>query len=279
MNFMSKSLKPSEIPTSEPFDWQYKVEGNPKGIPILWFHGFMGNSHDWLDLTRHHFSDFCNVMVDLPGHGLTHLPSQMNFSEALKTLVNQLGNAGIEFCISVGYSMGGRVLFHLHENHPAFIKAQVFLSSAPGLKSQTERDARAQADKQLMNRLDSEGFTPFLEDWYAAELFGNIRDNPRLYMDLISSRCHNEINQLRRSLILMGNGALPSLWGSLKNISVPTLLLTGELDSKYYQLNQEMHDRIPGSAHYQIEEAGHAFHLEKPVETALRLRQFLGEII
>ena len=276
---MSKFSKCSVNQASSHFEWSYKLTGDIDGVPLLWLHGFMGSGQDWLELTQNHFTDFCNILVDLPGHGESTLATGMTFTSMLDTLIDQLELSGIEAFIPIGYSMGGRMAFHLQANAPEKVKAQILLSSAPGLKTQLEREQRVRADGKLMDKLESMGFKAFLAEWYSSQLFGSIRNNPDLMDILTQKRSSNDVEQLRRSLSLMGNGALSSQWENLKNMTAPTLLITGESDEKYAHLNQEMHSKIPGSIHQQIKEAGHAFYLEKPLETARIIRDFLSEII
>ncbi|MCF7826272.1 MAG: 2-succinyl-6-hydroxy-2,4-cyclohexadiene-1-carboxylate synthase [Candidatus Marinimicrobia bacterium] len=261
------------------FEWNFRRVGKDDGTILLWLHGFLGSGADWLDLVKNHFSDYCNIMVDLPGHGQNAIPAEVEFSNILESLVKQLELAGVEKFIPIGYSMGGRLAFHLHHYIPERIQTMIFLSSAPGLKSNIARQERIIQDQQLMTRLERTGFSAFLPEWYSAGLFGNIKLNSLLFSQLCQDRSKNDVSQLRQALELMGNGALPSLWGSLKEISVPTLLLSGEKDSKYFQLNQEMNQLLPDSMHLQVSDAGHAFHLEKPLETARLIRHFLSETI
>ena len=264
---------------SSTYDWKYRIEGNTEGYPLLWLHGFLGAGEDWLELVRTHFSDYCNILVDLPGHSGSIMPTDSIFANMLTALPQQLSNSGFEMFTPIGYSMGGRIGFHLQQLAPEKIPALVFLSSAPGLKTRNEREQRTIDDVQLMNKLASIGVSPFLKEWYSSDLFGKIKNNAILFSELCHTRSNNDTEKLRQALALMGNGALPSLWDNLEDIAVPTLLMTGELDSKYFQLNQEINQKIAGSIHNQVADAGHAFHLEKPLETARIIRHFLSEII
>ncbi len=257
----------------------FRIVGNTEAQPLLWLHGFMGSGNDWLDLARSHFPDYCNILLDLPGHGKTRIPTDPVLTNMLSEMILDLARTGYEKFIPIGYSMGGRVGFHLHQLAPERIPAFVFLSSAPGLKTRDERDQRILDDEHLMDKLESVGFEAFLKEWYAAPLFGDLKNNSSLLSTLCQKRSTNDPKLLRKALALMGNGALPSLWGSLKNIGASTLLVTGELDSKYSNLNQKMNQEISGSIHQSIANAGHAFHLEKPLETARIIRHFLSEKI
>jgi len=261
------------------FAWDYRFEGKNEGFPLLWLHGFMGTGDDWLDLIQNHFSDYCNILINLPGHSGSAIPANLPFTDILDSLIKQLKHSGFDKFIPIGYSMGGRLAFQLQQHVPERIPALVFLSSAPGLKTKHERQQRILDDKALIDRLENIGFAEFLQEWYSAGLFGALKHNSNLFTKLCHTRSHNDVKQLRLALAVMGNGALPSRWNRLQDILVPTLLMTGALDSKYCQLNQEIYQQISGSIHRLISDAGHAFHLEKPLETARLIRHFLSEII
>ncbi len=272
-------MKVSVKQINSTFKWHYRVEGNSTGYPLLWLHGFMGSGLDWVEFVHQYFNDYNNILLDLPGHGGSALPASLDFSTILDSLLIQLETMEIQDFIPIGYSMGGRLGFHIYDLAPEQIKGLVFLSSAPGLKTRDARKMRQTDDDRLMDRLEEMGFESFLKDWYSAPLFGDLKSNPRLFEYLCQARSDNDITQIRRSLELMGNGALPSLWSKLNSIAVPTLLVSGGLDAKYDALNGEMNLLMPGSQHYPVKDAGHAFHLEKPLETARIIRHFLRETI
>jgi 2-succinyl-6-hydroxy-2,4-cyclohexadiene-1-carboxylate synthase len=50
----------------------------------------------------------------------------------------------------------------------------------------------------------------------------------------------------------------------LSALQLPTLLLAGELDSKFVTINQQMAAQIPNARLEIIEGAGHTTHLERP---------------
>ena len=77
-------------------------------------------------------------------------------------------------------------------------------------------------------------------------------------------RLKNNSTGLVNSLRGMGTGQQPSLWSSLSALSVPTLLLTGALDRKYVNINEQMVLQIPNSMLRIIPDTGHNIHLEKP---------------
>ncbi len=262
-------------PEASNFNWHFTTFGNSAGIPLLWLHGFLGSACDWRSLVEEHFTEYCNILVDLPGHGKTHLPKELEYAKLLKQLKLQLSLAGYHTFIPIGYSMGGRIALHLQQQFHESIPALIGLSTAPGLKTAQERQQRQNSDTELMNKLDRVGFTTFLKEWYELPLFQSLYQNDKQIFWLMTTRSDNDPEQLKRSLQCLGNGALPSLWEKLPYMELPVLLISGALDQKYCEFNHEMTAQLPYAQHEILAAGDHAFHLEKPLETAHLIKQFL----
>ncbi len=76
----------------------------------------------------------------------------------------------------------------------------------------------------------------------------------------------------------MGTGAQPSLWQKLPDLSLPVLLLTGELDPKFCGIGKEMAPLFPQAKHITMSGAGHTMHLEKPTQYTQTVVSFLENI-
>lgn len=239
----------------------------------------MGSSQDWKPLVNDHFSDYCNILVDIPGQGESNLNNNNEFRELLNDLLDQLKSAGFDQFIPIGYSMGGRIAFHIQNRYPKHIPAMVGLSAAPGLLTESERATRRTSDLALMDELEQVGFDTFLRKWYSLSLFQSIGKNSHLIEALIRSRSQNDSVQLSKTLLVFGNGAMKPLWDDLPSMNIPVLLLSGALDKKYCGINSEMLSHLPMGEHHTIENADHAFHLEKQLDTANLIRHFLRQVI
>jgi len=259
--------------------WNLNFRGDITGFPLLWLHGYMGSSEDWKPLVDVYFSNYCNILVDIPGHGKSSLNPGQVLNDLVDDLFEQLRSGGFGRIILLGYSMGGRIALHIQHCYPTHIQAIVGLSSAPGLRSRAARLNRQESDSVLMDELEEIGFQSFLKTWYSLPLFQSIGKNVELMQTLIPTRSKNDPHQLRRSLEIFGNGAMLSHWDDLAEMDLPILLLSGALDQKYCQINQEMLSLLPQGEHQIIDHADHAFHLEKPLDTANLIRHFLRQVI
>ena len=259
--------------------WHIQSAGPKSDYQLVWFHGFMGSSKDWLGEISSPFSDYTNIYIDLPGHGQSRLMGTETYQALLTGLKDQLLQLNAKKTILIGYSMGGRVALHFQHLFPEWVHAFVGLSTAPGLRSQEEREQRQAADEGLIHKLREQGFEKFLQLWYGLPLFHTIKNHPELLRSLTQSRANNDPEQLGLALKALGNGALPSLWPNLEQVNIPTLLGCGGEDSKYGKITDEMQLQLPLAETFTISGASHAFHLEKPLETAAAIRHFLSNTI
>jgi 2-succinyl-6-hydroxy-2,4-cyclohexadiene-1-carboxylate synthase len=254
------------------YKFNYRFSGSFNQPLILFLHGFMGNCHEFdtaISLLSQHF--YC-LTVDLPGHGKTQVLDSDEYytiPNTAKGIINLLDTLNISQCFLVGYSMGGRLALYLTLYFPERFTQVILESASPGLASEIERLERVKTDNQIANKLTrisqeaNNNFTVFLSRWYSQTIFGNIKNHPQ-FEQLITSRLENNPNQLAKSLRWMGTGKQPSLWGEIKALQQPILLLVGEYDQKFIDINQKMADICKSCQLKIIPNTAHNIHFENP---------------
>ena len=181
---------------------------------------------------------------------------------ALVRLMAQLGHDTFDL---LGYSMGGRTALFTAVNYPDKIDRLILESASPGLKTAEEREARRAADNALAGRIERDGIESFVDFWASISLWESQETLPAPAKEnLRQLRLSNTPAGLSNSLRGMGTGQQPSLWPKLKDLTVPTFLLTGELDKKFCAIGAEINLELPDSHHYIVPNAGHTIHLEQP---------------
>src|SRR5690606_23314286 len=109
-----------------------------------------------------------------------------------------------------------------------------------------KRKTRAAQDGALALQLAamtprSREFRAFLEDWYDQPLFASLKQHPEMRATLIARRhAHGNPALLARSIRALGTGVQPDLWPALPELTMPTLLITGELDRKFSIIAEDM---------------------------------------
>ena len=135
------------------------------------------------------------------------------------------------------------------------------MSASPGIADAADRSARRAADDQLARSVERLGVDAFLEHWLAQPLFATL---PRDRSGIDDRRAANTVESLTHQLRVRGQGAQPSNWDRLAGLAVPTLLIAGELDTKYVDIAHRMAAALPDARVEIIGGAGHACHLEQP---------------
>ena len=256
------------------YKFNYVIYGDRQKPVILFLHGFMGNCHDFVGVIDR-LSEFCCLVVDLPGHGKTEVKQDCNYQmpNTAGALIKLLQKLDIQQCLLVGYSMGGRLALYLTVYFPQYFQGVILESASPGLKTRSRRDRRIEQDLKLAKQLESRDYELFLQQWYSNPLFASFVRHPN-YKQAIASKLNNNPYKLAKSLRFMGLGVQPSLWNDLSSIKIPMLLLVGSLDPKFVAINREVAGLSPQAKSYIVKDVGHNIHFERPAELVKLIRSF-----
>lgn len=237
--------------------------------PAVLLHGFTGAGVSWNALPGAlRAGGIAAVAPDLPGHG-PEPPAVTRggygLEDALATIdwaVSEATEDGRRPLL-VGYSMGGRLALHYAVRRPDRLAGLVLESASPGLDGETERVARVSADRELAQRIRTVGVERFSQEWNEHPIFRSQRALPEaVRAEVARQRATSDAEGLASALEGLGTGALPSLWGTLASIELPTLLLAGALDEKFTAIARAMHQQMRTSTLRIVPSAGHRIHLE-----------------
>jgi 2-succinyl-6-hydroxy-2,4-cyclohexadiene-1-carboxylate synthase len=242
----------------------------------------MGNIHEFDEAIKLLSHEFSYLIIDLPGHGKTQVlggDEYYTMSNTAHAVINLLDELSIANCFLIGYSMGGRLALYLTLHFPERFSKVVLESASPGLSTEVERLERIKQDaqiarklKRIINKID---FAAFLSNWYNQRIFGAIKNYSK-YDRMIESRLQNHPLELGKSLCLMGTGSQHPLWEKLKENTQPVLLLAGEYDQKFIDINIAILQRCKLAQLKIIEKAGHNIHLENTQEFVQKVRYFFN---
>ncbi len=253
---------------------------DPHGTPLLLLHGFTGSGSNWAFLAKS--DDRTLLAPDLLGHGATDAPADRNryaMEQAAADLAQFIQAQSQTPVHLLGYSMGGRLALYVALTYPVLLRSLILESASPGLEHADARVARRRDDAALADFIEAEGVSAFVTRWENAALFASQRQLPPAVRDgLRRQRLANRPAGLADSLRGMGTGSQPSLWSRLKEVSCPTLLITGALDGKFCAINRSMAAQLPGARLTVHPDAGHTVHLEQPQAFTAAVHAFLQEV-
>ncbi|MFO1444268.1 2-succinyl-6-hydroxy-2,4-cyclohexadiene-1-carboxylate synthase [Bacillus sp. Bva_UNVM-123] len=251
------------------------------GFPFLLLHGFTGNSSTWKEFTPVWSEHSKAFAIDIIGHGKTDSPidkAKYDIEAAADDLNEILEKLEIEQTDILGYSMGGRLALTFAMKYPEKVRKLILESSSPGLDNEEERKKRRLQDEKLAEQIRMNGLETFIHYWENIPLFRSQQRLPETTRNLIRKQrmSNNEIG-LINSLYGMGTGSQPSWWGSLEQLTIPTLIMTGSLDNKFCHIANEMTKSLKNSQWQTIEDCGHAIHVENPEIFGTIVSGFLNE--
>jgi 2-succinyl-6-hydroxy-2,4-cyclohexadiene-1-carboxylate synthase len=249
----------------------------------IMLHGFMGCGEDWKAVAKSITPSLRCYCPDLPGHGSQRYDiakARACIPEIADALIEYLDAGGIDTCTLIGYSMGGRIALHTALHYPHRITRLILVSTSPGLRTEQERTNRLEQDKQLQQELADMGegsaeFEAFLRRWYQQTLFSELSKQPALFESIVQKRIKNNPPALSASLNALGVATQPDCWNDLSKLPMPTLVVVGEKDEKYWRIGNEISESLPKGRLEIIKGCSHSPHVESPEQFTAVLNLFL----
>lgn len=236
----------------------YEVHG--EGEPMVLVHGYPLNSGLFRDNVGPLSEQYQVITVDLRGYGQSETPdSEGSVVTYASDVLAVMDAAGVEQAIIGGMSMGGPIVFEMYRQAPERFRGMILNDTIAAGASPAEAGLWQGVAGQVQE-LGVPSLVDFLmPDMLTAE---TRMDNPEL-ADYLGGL----MEEASEDAALAGASALetrPDSAATLSEITVPTLILTGEEDSLYpYEIAQSLNEGIlnselvllPGAAHAAIIEA------------------------
>ncbi len=249
-------------------------------IPILFLHGFTGCANDWNFILDKLPTKYFPFAIDLIGHGETDSPeneNEYNCTAIVRHLNQILDHLNFKKIIIAGYSMGGRAAISFSLKNPQKIIAGIFESTTAGIEEIAAKKERVEHDFILADKIREEGVESFLDYWFSSPMFNSLQSLHN-YDDIKSKRSQNNITGLANSLSAFSTGLMNSYWKEIHKLEFPILLISGEDDEKYTDINRKMLAKMKRAAHKILPQTGHNTHLEKPELFTNLVLEFLNKI-
>jgi len=249
---------------------------------IFLLHGFTGSLNDFRNIAGKIDQEYTVAGIDIIGHGESDSPedillySAAEIAAQFKKVINEFTSDRV---VLAGYSMGGRAAISFAVNYPHQLKGLILESCNPGIDNQPEKEMRIIQDNKVIGIIESASMENFTDYWMDLDIFSTQKKLPyEIIRAIRNAKLKNNKTGLINSLKGFGTGVMPSFHNKLKNINIPALIISGELDNKYSCICEEMSKNIPLSRHVSIKSAGHNTHLEQPEQFISAVNTFLSEL-
>lgn len=245
------------------------------GSAVVLLHPFPVHHDFWTPVAPGLSSRYRLVMPDLRGHGESSLgtgPATMHKHAA--DIARVMDAAGIDCAPLIGVSIGGYALFEFWRRFRDRVSALVLCNTkAPADTAEACANRLHVADDVLQR-----GTEQFFEGM-TQKLMGEttLRSRPDLVEGAL--RMMRRMSAENVAGVQRGMAARPDSVATLKTITVPTLIITGDEDIMTGLPEAElMKQHIPGSQMKVVAKAGHYSPWEQPEEVGKLLRQFLDSV-
>lgn len=245
------------------------------GPPVVLLHPFPVHHELWLPIAQMLSSRYRLIMPDLRGHGDSSLgngPATMQKHAA--DLARVMDDAGVDRAPLIGVSIGGYAIFEFWRRFRDRVTALVLCNTKAQADSPEARAARLQAAEDVLQR----GTEPFFESMIQ-KLLGETTRRSRPDLADGALRMMRKMSAEDVAGVQRGMAERPDSVATLKTITVPTLIITGDEDTLTGLSEAElMRQNIPGSQMKVVAKAGHYSPWEQPDEVGRLLRQFLDSL-
>ena len=265
-----------------------KCWGNPDGLPVLAFHGWLDNAATFDNLAPL-LPELRILSLDLPGHGHSdHRPSgsAYYFIDMVMDVIEVADVLGLESFSLLGHSMGAGVATYLAGTLQEKIDYVILIE---GIGSIVQKPEKMPED--------------FRES--AIQWMSRFKKQLPIYPDIESAvKARHQVGGILKSSVrpLVERGLQPVnggyTWRSdpilksksrhyfteeqaqafIKEITAPVLLIEAEHTEKdyWYELLQKRMPYVKNLQH-QIVPGGHHLHLDNPEPVAMAIREFLNK--
>jgi 3-oxoadipate enol-lactonase len=249
----------------------YQAAGDPALPPLVFLHGIGGAARAWRGQLEFFADRFRCLAWDMPGYGGSAPLPTVSIAALADALQDFLAQAGAIRPILVGHSIGGMVVQQLLADSPKIAGAVALAQTSPAF-GKPDGDWQKAFIGARLGPLDRGETLVSLAPSLVQELVG---DNPDPHGMKLARDCMATVREAtyRATMLALVGFDLRS---ALKDITVPTLLLSGSKDNNApAPMMAKMASYIPLAKYVELDGVGHLANLERPAAFNAALDDFL----
>ena len=249
----------------------YEAAGDPSMPPLVFLHGIGGAARAWLGQLDFFKDRYRTIAWDMPGYGGSAPLPTVSIAALAGALQDFLQQVSATKPILVGHSIGGMIVQQLLAKHSCIASAVVLAQTSPAF-GKSDGDWQKSFIEARLGPLDRGETLASLAPSLVKELAGDDPDIRGMDLARDCMACVPEATYRATMLSMLGFDQR----NSLKNIVVPTLLLSGSKDKNApAPMMSKMATYIPSAKYVELEGVGHLANLERPGAFNAALDSFL----
>lgn len=257
--------------TTEDGQYAYEVAGNPAAVPLIFLHGIGGAARAWRGQLATFSDRFRAIAWDMPGYGGSAPLASVSVAALAGALERFLQQIGAVKPVLVGHSIGGMIVQQWLVQNPQAARAVVLAQTSPAF-GKADGDWQKSFIDARLGPLDRGETMRSLAPSLVKELVGDDPDAGGMELARECMASVPEASYRAMMLALIGFDQR----SALKNIAVPTLLLSGSKDNNApAPMMAKMAGYVPSASYVELAGAGHLANLERPEAFNQALGEFL----
>ena len=246
-------------------------EETGSGVPVVFVHEFAGDHRSWEPQVRFFSRWFRCITFNARGYPPSDVPedaTRYSQARARDDIRDVLAHLRIERAHIIGLSMGGFATLHFGLAYPS--RALSLLIASCGYGADPDRQAEFQAEMEVTAaQIERESMAEFAKSYALGPARVQLQNkDPRGWTEF----AHQLADHSTRGSALTMRGVQklrPSLWSlrnSMRNLSVPTLIMAGDEDEPCLEPALMIKRTIATAGLAVIPRSGHTINLEEPDE-------------
>ena len=258
-------------------------ESTGSGYPLLFSHEFAGDYRSWEPQVRYFARRYRVIVYNARGYPPSDVPEDVEAysqARAMHDIAQLLEALQVPQAHVVGLSMGGYATLHFGLNYPQMARSLVVAGCGYGSVS-GDREKFQQDTAQVAQRIQNDGMQAMAAVYSKGPTRVQFEDkDPRGWQEFADQLA--EHSATGAALTMRGvQGQRPSVYeleAQMRQLQVPTLVVTGDEDEPCLEPGLFMKRVIPGAGLVIVPKTGHTINLEEPEAFNRIVSDFLGAV-
>jgi pimeloyl-ACP methyl ester carboxylesterase len=258
-------------------------EESGAGTPMIFVHEYAGDHRAWEPQMRHFARRYRAITYAARGYPPSDVPADVakySQSRAADDIVAVLDHLKIGKAHVVGLSMGGFATLHCGFRHPGRALSLVVAGCGYGAEKGARDKFRAEV-AAIAKFIDGNDIATFAEKYaYGPTRVQFENKDPRGFAEFKQQLAEHSKPGARNTQLGV-QGERPSLYDlvdDMKQLTVPTLVLTGDEDWPCLQPALLMKQNIPSAALSVMPNCGHTINIEDPDQFNRIVGDFVAQV-
>lgn len=244
-------------------------ESTGSGLPLLFSHEFAGDCRSWEPQVRYFARRYRVIAYNARGYPPSDVPADVGAysqARAMDDIAQLLEALQVPQAHVVGLSMGGYATLHFGLNYPQMARSLVVAGCGYGSVA-GDRQKFQQDTAQVAQRIEHDGMPAMAAVYAKGPTRVQFEDkDPRGWQEFADQLA--EHSATGAALTMRGvQGQRPSVYeleAQMRQLQVPTLIVTGDEDEPCLEPALFMKRAIPTAGLVVVPKTGHTLNLEEP---------------